>query len=589
MRRSFFRTLFISYTSVVVVSAAAIGLLVSHHLRREAMRETQLSLFRTARLLAAMQAAQPARLWSEQLSREVTELAADTGLHLALLFANGSLAAESVPSQIVRTESVLTEELRGARQSAFGQTIRSLGPRGPLYMFVAAPIFLEYELIGYARVGLPMAQLEERQVALGRGVAAGASLSVLAAVGVGLVVARYVTRPLAAIEGACQRLATGQPHERIALARDDEFGIVAATIDRMAGEVQRRITAETRERLRLATLLEVMTDGVIAISARGTIAYVNAVAGRLFAMEVSAVNKPWSEAIVPPVVREAYTTARATGRHVKHEVHLPGHPHDQVLRLDATPLQDDTGGPFGVLLVFHDLSEIRRLENMRRTFAANVSHELKTPLTAIGAIVDTLLDDSPPPPDLQRRFCERIRDQNDRLTRLVRDLLVISRLESDKDVLELSSVDLVGIATECAQTFAEVAAAKGLTLTQLSSVESLRVVANPEAVRLILNNLIHNAVAYTHAGGEVRVQLTAADGWACLVVHDSGVGIAPEHLERIFERFYRVDSARAREAGGTGLGLSIVKHLSHALGGSVIVASEPGTGSIFTVRLPMVA
>lgn len=588
MRRSFFRTLFISYAGVVVVSAAAIGLLVSHHLRQEAVRETELSLFRTARLLAAMQAAQPARLWSEPLSREVTELASDTGLHLALLFANGSLAAESTPSRIFGAKAVLTEELLGARQSAFGQTVRALGPRGPLHMFVAAPIFLEYELIGYARVGLPMAQLEERQVALGRGVAAGASLSVLAALGVGLLVARYVTRPLAAIGAACQRLAAGRPHECIALARDDEFGIVATTIDRMAEEVQRRISAESRERQRLATLLEVMTDGVIAISARGTIAYLNAVAGRLLAMEISAVNGPWREAVVPPAVREAYNLARDTGRHVKREVHLAGHPHDQILRLDATPLQDDTGSPLGVLLVFHDLTEIRRLENLRRTFAANVSHELKTPLTAIGAIVDTLLDDSPPPPALQRRFCERIRDQNDRLTQLVRDLLVISRLESDKDALELAPVDLIAVAVECVQTFAEIAAAKGLTLTQVSSVESLLVTANTEAVRLILNNLIHNAVAYTPTGGEVRVQVTASDGWACLVVHDSGVGIAPEHLERIFERFYRVDAARAREAGGTGLGLSIVKHLSQALGGSVIVASEPGAGSIFTVRLPLV-
>jgi two-component system phosphate regulon sensor histidine kinase PhoR len=249
------------------------------------------------------------------------------------------------------------------------------------------------------------------------------------------------------------------------LKRSDEIGLVARTLDHMAAELQRRMAVESRERERLATLLAVMSDGVVAISARQSIAYLNAVAARLLATDgTAAIGRPFREAIGLLSLRQWIEDSFADGKPARHEARLTAHPHDQVLRIEITPLRDADGGPFGILLVLHDLTELRRLEEMRRTFASNVSHELKTPLTAIGSLVDALLEDREMAPSLRQRFLERIRHQNERLDHLVRDLLMISRLESDRATLEVGPVSLVPLVADCVQTFTDVARQKGIQL-----------------------------------------------------------------------------------------------------------------------------
>jgi two-component system phosphate regulon sensor histidine kinase PhoR len=448
------------------------------------------------------------------------------------------------------------------------------------------PILLDFEMIGYVRLGLSLTGLTARQIELRDRVIAGTSFNVLIALGLGFFFAQHMTRPLAEIGAICRRLAAGNFEERIGLKRADEVGVVAATIDQMAGEVQRRVAGETRERQRLAALLSVMADGVIAVSARETIAYMNDVAARLLGLDSASVGQLFRERVRLAAVREPYEEALAANERVVREVRITGHPQDLVLRVDATPLRDAAGGPFGVLLVLHDLTSIRRLEEVRRTFTANVSHELKTPLTAIATLVDSLVEDEAMPAALRRRFLGKIGNQNERLSRLVQDLLIISRLESEKEVLESHPVELVKILDDCVQTFAEVAQKKGVSLEWELPEPPVTVSANDESLFLIFNNLLHNAVTHTPPGGTVRLSAVAASGLVHVVVMDTGIGIAAEHLERIFERFYRVDKSRARGAGGTGLGLSIVKHLTQALNGTVVVESKPGAGSTFTVSLP---
>jgi two-component system phosphate regulon sensor histidine kinase PhoR len=587
-RGSFFWKLYLSYAALVLVSAVVIGSLVLGALRTGALRDTEATLFGTARLLASLEAANPAHLWSDGLARQVAEVAEETGLHLTLLFANGTPAAESAPSLAGAAQGAILglPEFHDARTASLGRTTRALPGAAGRYLFTAVPILLDYETIGYVRVGLPLARLEARQVELRQRVIAGASINALIALGLGFFFARRVTRPLADIGAICRHLAAGRFDARIGLKRDDEIGMVAATIDRMAAEVQRRIESETRERQRLAALLAVMADGVVAVSARQTIAYVNDVAARLLGLDASATGQPFLERVRLAAVRGPYEDALAADQRTVREVRIAGHPHTIVLRVDATPLRDPAGGPFGVLLVLHDLTAIRSLEEMRYTFTANVSHELKTPLTAIGTLVDNLIEDEAMPPAVRRRFLGKIRGQNERLHRLVQDLLIIARLEGERDAIESHRVDLGGVLDECVQTFAEVAAKKGVALHWAPTGEELAVRGNEEALRLIFNNLLHNAVTYTPAGGAVTLVATIAAGRIQVTVRDTGIGIAAEHLEHIFERFYRVDKARARSGGGTGLGLSIVKHLTQAQQGGVMVESEPEQGSFFTVWLP---
>ena len=587
-RGAFFWKLYLSYAGLVLVSALVIGALVLSALRSGALRDTEASLHGTALMLASLEATNPAHLWSEQLGRQVAEVAGDTGLHLTILFANGSVAAESTPTLAGNPAPATLDlpEFRGARHVNFGRAIRLLPGAQVDHLFVAVPILLDFEMIGYVRLGLSLTGLTARQIELRDRVIAGTSFNVLIALGLGFFFAQHMTRPLAEIGAICQRLAAGNFAERIGMRRGDEVGLVAATIDQMAAEVQRRIAGETRERQRMAALLAVMADGVIAVSARETIAYMNDVAARLLGLDSASVGQLFRERVRLAAVRGPYEEARAANERIVREVRITGHPQDLVLRVDATPLRDAAGGPFGVLLVLHDLTSIRRLEEVRRTFTANVSHELKTPLTAIATLLDSLVEDEAMSPALRRRFLGKIGNQNERLSRLVQDLLIISRLESEKEVLESHRVDLVKILDDCVQTFAEVAQKKGVVLEWELPATPVAVSGNDESLCLIFNNLLHNAVTHTPAGGTVRLSAVTASGLVHVVVMDTGIGIAAEHLERIFERFYRVDKSRARGAGGTGLGLSIVKHLTQALNGTVVVESTPDAGSTFTVSLP---
>ena len=587
-RGAFFWKLYLSYSGLVLVSALVIGSLVLSALRRGALRDTEVSLQATARMLASLEAANPAHLWSEQLGRQVAEVAGDTGLHLTILFANGTTAAESAPTLVGRVGSAALElpEFRGARHANVGRATRFLPGSGVEHLFVAVPILLDFEMIGYVRLGLSLTGLTARQIELRDRVIAGTSFNALIALGLGFFFAQHMTRPLAEIGAICRRLAAGNFEERIGMKRGDEVGVVAATIDQMADEVQRRIAGETRERQRLAALLAVMADGVIAVSARQTVAYMNDVAARLLGLDSSAGGQLFRERVRLAAVREPYEEALVANERVVREVRITGHPQDLVLRVDATPLRDAAGGPFGVLLVLHDLTSIRRLEEVRRTFTANVSHELKTPLTAIATLVDSLVEDEDMPASLRRRFLGKIGNQNERLSRLVQDLLIISRLESEKEVLASHPLELVKVLDDCLQTFAEVAKKKGVTLAGELPTAPVQVWGNEQSLCLIFNNLLHNAVTHTPAGGTVSLSAVAASGLVHVVVMDTGIGIAAEHVERIFERFYRVDQSRARGAGGTGLGLSIVKHLTQALNGTVVVESKPGAGSTFTVSLP---
>ena len=238
------------------------------------------------------------------------------------------------------------------------------------------------------------------------------------------------------------------------------------------------------------------------------------------------------------------------------------------------------------MLVFHDITHLRKLETIRQDFVANVSHELKTPLAAIQATVETLLDGAMHDAEHNTRFLERIRESGDRLHRLVQDLLSLARIESSQAPLEMEPIVLQSAVEACIGRHVDRAKAKNLQLSTEPAQEAVSVFGDEEALAEILDNLVDNALKYTPEGGTITLRWFAEGRHAVLQVVDTGVGVPEKDLPRIFERFYRVDKARSRELGGTGLGLSIVKHLVHALGGTIAADSQVGRGSSFTVRIP---
>jgi len=241
----------------------------------------------------------------------------------------------------------------------------------------------------------------------------------------------------------------------------------------------------------------------------------------------------------------------------------------------------------GVVLVVQDVTELRRLENMRKEFVSNVSHELKTPLASIQAYTEALLDGAIDDPKHNRCFLQSIEEQAERLHALILDLLRLTRIESGKDAFDIAAVPVRETVESCLRELIPLAVSKQIRLSAEPLDESVQVLADAEGLGTILNNLIENAINYTPEGGQVTVRWHTTPTEAVLEVQDSGVGIAKEHQDRIFERFYRVDKARSRALGGTGLGLSIVKHLALEFGGHVELESVPDRGSTFSVWLPL--
>jgi signal transduction histidine kinase len=324
----------------------------------------------------------------------------------------------------------------------------------------------------------------------------------------------------------------------------------------------------------MTAVLESLEEGVLAIDERGMVVRINQRARSLL---VVAAPLPFGREVLPreATLRAAIDQAVAGFGTTPVELSL----HERTMAVASRPLA--TGGGVVTLL---DLTVLRRLETIRRDFVANVSHELKTPLTAVSGYAETLLDEDIPA-EQRRRFVETIRDNASRMQRIVDDLLDLSRIESGGWRPDVRTLDVAGLVSDVFAAVHPAASAKGLVLAADIAPDAARIVADPTAFRQIVTNLVENAIRYTPAGS-VTLSTRSGDGGVWLEVSDTGIGIAPEHLPRIFERFYRVDAGRSREQGGTGLGLAIVRHLADAHGGRVEAASTVGKGTTVSVLFP---
>ncbi len=349
-----------------------------------------------------------------------------------------------------------------------------------------------------------------------------------------------------------------------------------------------KLRASEAERAELRSILRSMDEGVIAVDRDERIVHINGVATALLGGDASSAHgRPIWEVTRQRPICEAVTEAIRSSQRLTGELSDAEVAAGRVIQFHAAPMFGRGGVRGGAVVVMHDISDLRRLETMRRDFVANVSHELKTPLAAIRGLVETVIDDTEMDGPTRDRFVRRIAEQSHRLSSLVTDLLTLSRLEAPSKSRLDEVVDLRQVCVECALSVQNTAEDKDVTLERQWSDHPVIVLGDPEALALLVDNLLINAVQYTPEGGSVALKLVAGDGDAVIEVRDSGIGIDLRDQERVFERFYRVDKARSRALGGTGLGLSIVKHTALTHGGSVGLESALGQGSTFRVRLPL--
>lgn len=393
--------------------------------------------------------------------------------------------------------------------------------------------------------------------------------------------------PLEEMTSIAQDMARGNLDQEIRIFARDEIGDLARSVNYMARQLKNNLDDVVAEKNRIQAILASMADGVIALDSWGRIILINPVVEGTFGISLANCRgKNILRVIRNNELDSILNQALETEKTIQKQIRLVT-PEPRYFRVHVTPLKGAGGERGGVVALLRDITERRKLEEMRSEFVANVSHELRTPLTSIRGFAETLLDGAMEDPALARSFLEIINTETERLTRLIDELLNLSRIESQESVLKKEAVKIGPLVEKAVSVFLPRAAEKNLAIKVDAPVEFPTVQADPDLLTQVLINLIDNAVSYTPAGGKILIRLSKVDGEMKVDLQDNGIGIPPESLPRLFERFYRVDKARSREQGGTGLGLSIVKHIVEAHGGAVQVSSKAGEGSTFSFTIPL--
>ena len=500
------------------------------------------------------------------------EAGASLGRHVTLIDGSGRVLGDTefdLPELARLQNHAARPEVVAARRDRIGWTRRVSETAGDeeIYVAVRAPL-------GISRIAMSSRALEDIIAAAQRDVVLAGALSLVVAIVFAMLFARAVSTPIVQLRDVARSLAAGDLHQRPALSAPGEVGDLALALHRLAEQMSARLSALQREEALMEGLIESLAEGMIAIDSHGQVVRVNESARRLLlltdAVPFPGTQLPRARALRSAIQRSGEGTVAEPA-----EVVIGG----RTILVTGRPLEAG-----GSVLTLFDLTQLRRLELVRRDFVANVSHELKTPLTAIRGFAETLVDDDLPA-DQRRGFAETIRLNAQRMQRLVDDLLDLSRIESGGWQPQPDMIDVEAAVRAAFATVREAAAAKGIELRTEIAADADHAYADATAFQQMLGNLVENGVRYTPTGA-VTVFTRRSANAVIVGVRDTGIGIPPEHLPRIFERFYRVDPSRAREAGGTGLGLAIVRHLTDAHGGKVTAESEPGRGTTITFSLP---
>jgi two-component system phosphate regulon sensor histidine kinase PhoR len=460
-------------------------------------------------------------------------------------------------------------EFAAALSGGVGSSARFSHTVGSNFLYVAVPL----PQGGALRVAYPLAELERSQAAMRRRILLGSGVAVLAAVLLAAVLAARLSSRLKRVVGFARAVAQGRLDTRLPVAGQDEVSEVMIALNLTADRLQESFARLAESSRQLEAVLEAMEEGVIAVDAGRRVSFANRAFLRLLGTDFEHAQA-WPEMV------EALDRALQTHAPITADLRHGSPP--RWLKLSCSPM------PGGAVAVLHDVTELERLEQVRKDFVANVSHELRTPLTSIQGYAETLLESDLVADQHGREFVEIIRKHAERMAKLTADLLALSRIELGRHEFHFEPLRVADLIQSAVQSLEQVARAREITLTAEPPSEDLRVTADGDAIHQVLWNLLDNALKYA-PHGRVTVSAAGVRESVNFCIADTGIGISPEHLPRLFERFYRVDKARSRELGGTGLGLSIVKHIVRAHGGDVRVESEPGSGSRFYFSLPRAA
>lgn len=594
-RTRFVWQLFAGWCVLVAAVCGACLWLASMELARLADEAQVRRMADAATGLAEILAREPVLPTPEAFAAAAGEIAATARVSFDLLAPDGAplqaLAGPGPARSGAGWQAGRQTLLQEARAGRVARTSRYDAASGRRVHAAAAVIGPPQTPLGIVCATADSAAADRELASAQRRLLGGCLLAGLAAIVAGYALARRAARPVRELSRAARQLAAGQFSVPLPVVEAAELADLATAIAGLREQLVERGLTIGRQGTQQEAVLGSMIEGVLAIDARQRIVSINHGAAELLGLDPDkSLRRPLQEVVRNPDLRRFALLAIDCREPVEDDLVMRG-ARDRTIRLRGTALRD-VSGEGGAVIVLNDVTDIQRLENVRRDFVANVSHELKTPIASIKGFVETLLDGAADDPVDNRRFLEIVARQAERLEAIIEDLLALSRIEQSEGAgnLPLERVHLLAVLSAAVADCRPRARDRGVVV-DVACDGLLEADVNPALLEQAVINLVDNAVKYSDSGDTIWVSAAedpaAVDGAAVrIVVRDEGCGIEAEHLPRLFERFYRVDKARSRKLGGTGLGLSIVKHIVQAHGGSVAVESTPGVGSTFTIELP---
>ena len=584
----------LAYTALIFVTMGVVSIYLVGFVRNTYIANLQAALLQQARLVSETaapyltDAASSNAATNVDLQALTARLGESVGARATLIGADGSVIADSMQSPAQTPSQLSRPEVRRALDGSAAYAVydddapNAAGPVSTIH--AAAPIVSNGVVVGVARISAPVSQVQPNINRLVAAIALSALIVAMLSVGIGYILFRRTARSVRDVADGARRLAQGDLEHRVAPTASDETQELAEAFNTMANTIRRMLRDMSAESGKLTAMLDTMEDGVVVIEADGAITLMNSAAELLLDIGArDAVGARLVEVLRDHEIQQTASLALSSGRIQQAEVEIL--PQRRFLKAIATPLSGASGaGSAGILLTLHDLSGVRQVETTLREFVTNVSHELRSPLASVKAMVETLQEGALEHPSTARNFLDRINRDVDRMNDMVEDLLELSRLESGRQQPNLAPLDLSALVAEVVAEYAD--RAPGVDVrAQLPDAAALALGESAQ-IRQALVNLLENALKNTPSGN-VTVSVVCCESRCRVRVSDSGVGIPREHLPHVFERFYKVD--RARRDGGSGLGLAIVQHIVQMHGGEVGVESEEGAGSAFTFSVPRIS
>lgn len=578
MRPVLFRKIFLSYLIIVPLLLISLELYLSGEIKNSYISRLKSNLRVQANLIAE----QVPLFFKNNLDDFCRRYKEKTGSRITIIDSSGKVTGDSDESSERMENHSNRPEIREALISKIGSSIRFSTTMKKDFFYLAISLD-DKNRRGFLRLSMPLHDMEKAISQVRKRIIFASLTALLIAILLGLFQTKRVTRSVEEITAFSKEVAAGNLGRRLFLDSKDELAELGKNISYMAEELKTRLKQSEEERHRMEAILRNMSEGVMLTDAKGRVLLCNDAIKRLFNIESSIEGMTFVETLRNVGMINTINRVIESEETVSHEIEVT-HPKELCLMVTAIPfyaypVKEKVSG---VILTLHDITRLKQLEEIRKDFVANVSHEIRTPITAIKGFAETLLEGAIDDKDNARKFLETIKNHSERLNLLVGDLLTLSMIELGDIRIEKFNINITSVIDTVFAILKDKADSKGLYLKKSLPPGSLDIYADKDRLTQILLNLVDNSIKFTGHGG-VTVGIERAGEQNVLFVEDTGIGITKRHLPRLGERFYRVDRARSRELGGTGLGLAIVKHLVKAHGWDMDIESTPGKGTIVRI------